>query len=90
MVQAIANDPIPELSPTCFSMELCGFVEFMLRRDPAERATARALLQHPFLQNHRDSHTLVDIVKVAPATRAQVRLGSSPGNSAQCYASLVP
>lgn len=72
MVQAIANDPVPALSPTSFSPELCNFVELMLQRDPADRAPARALLQHPFLLDHRESRKLVGMVEVPPATRAQV------------------
>lgn len=73
MLKAITEDPVPALSPESFSKELCGFVELMLRREPSERPTARALLGHPFLVKHKGCHKLVGMVKVAPATRAEVR-----------------
>lgn len=71
MVQAITEDPIPTLPPESFSVELCDFVELMLRRDPLERPAAAKLLNHPFLREHLDCHNLVGTVKVAPATRAE-------------------
>ncbi|CAM9164125.1 unnamed protein product, partial [Sphacelaria rigidula] len=52
MMQAIANDPVPTLPRQSFTPELCEFVDFMLQREPADRPTACALLQHPFLTKH--------------------------------------
>lgn len=76
LIQAITEDPIPALSPQAFSPELCGFVDLMLRRDPAERPTAPELLKHPFLVENHDQgchvQSLVDMVKVAPATLPEV------------------
>lgn len=72
LIQAITIDPIPALSPQAFSLELCDFVELMLQRDPAGRPTAPKLLEHPFLQLHRGSDDLVDMVQVAPANKAEV------------------
>lgn len=73
MLQAIAEDPMPTLSPNSFSAELCDFVELTLRRDAAERPTAAQLLKHPFLLAHQDCDRLVNMVKVARATPAEVR-----------------
>ncbi|CAM9883050.1 unnamed protein product, partial [Ectocarpus fasciculatus] len=77
LIQAITEDPIPALSPQAFSPELCGFVDLMLRRDPAERPTAPELLKHPFLVENHDQgchiRSLVDMVKVAPATLPEVQ-----------------
>lgn len=74
MIQAITEDPIPALPPHLFSPELCDFVELMLRRDPTERPKAAKLLQHPFLQLHQGCDgDLVDMVRVSPATRPEVR-----------------
>lgn len=72
VLKAITEDPVPALSPESFSKELCGFVELMLRRDPAERPNARTLLGHPFLMMHKGCHKLVGMVKVAPATGVEV------------------
>lgn len=76
LIQAITEDPIPALSPQAFSPELCDFVDLMLRRDPAERPTAPELLKHPFLIENHDQgchiQSLVDMVKVAPATLPEV------------------
>lgn len=88
MIQAIANEPAPTLSPASFTPELCSFVELMLRRDPAKRATARALLDHPFLVNNRNSRRLVGLVEAPAATRAQVgnprvRLEAAPSCAAR-------
>ncbi|CAM9465215.1 unnamed protein product, partial [Ectocarpus sp. 12 AP-2014] len=77
LIQAITEDPIPALSPLAFSPELCDFVDLMLRRDPAERPTAPELLKHPFFVENHDQgchiQSLVDMVKVAPATLPEVQ-----------------
>lgn len=73
MLQAITMDPVPTLSPQSFSAELCDFVNLMLQREPSDRATAASLLEHSFLETHQDTHRLVDMITVAPATSDEVR-----------------
>eukprot|EP00296_Roombia_truncata_P000183 JP435848.1.p1 GENE.JP435848.1~~JP435848.1.p1 ORF type:complete len:357 (+),score=85.93 JP435848.1:132-1202(+) len=50
LMDKIVNQPVPCLSSDEFSPELCDFVSQCLRKDPADRPTAAALLDHPFLQ----------------------------------------
>lgn len=73
MMQAIANDPVPTLPRQSFTPELCEFVDFMLQREPADRPTACALLQHPFLTKHYRCRKVAELVTIPPATHSQVK-----------------
>ena len=72
IVKAITEDAVPALPPQIFSEEFRGFVEHMLRRQASERPSAADLLVHPFLRKHQDCFKLVNMVKVAPASPAEV------------------
>lgn len=49
MARQICEEAPPRLSRDEFPALLCDFVERCLQRDPAQRASASELLQHPFL-----------------------------------------
>ncbi|XP_055339807.1 serine/threonine-protein kinase PAK 6-like [Paramacrobiotus metropolitanus] len=51
------------------SPRLLNFLDIMLVRDPAERATARELLQHPFLKQAGHPYSLVPLLNAAVAQR---------------------
>lgn len=72
MVQAITEDPVPALPRHVFSEELCDFVEQMLRRRASDRPSAADLLNHPFLKQNDGCHKLVGMMRVAPASHAEV------------------
>jgi serine/threonine protein kinase len=52
------NFKIPQISP-----RLQGFLERLLVRDPAQRATAAELLQHPFLRLAGPPSLLVPLIR---------------------------
>jgi len=45
------------------SSRLQGFLDKMLVRDPAQRATAAELLHHPFLRQAAEAHVLVPLMR---------------------------
>lgn len=73
MVEAITQEPAPALPSDSFSSALCSFVEKMLQRNPADRATAQELLRDPFLAQHENCRRLTGVVNVAPTPRSEVR-----------------
>lgn len=50
------------------SPRLQGFLERMLVRDPAQRATAAELLQHPFLRQAQSPSILIPLMRGARHT----------------------
>ncbi|XP_013411475.1 serine/threonine-protein kinase PAK mbt isoform X2 [Lingula anatina] len=63
-MRRIRDMPPPKLkNPHKVSPRLQGFIEKMLMRDPAQRATAFELLQHPFLRQSGPSSCLVPLMR---------------------------
>jgi serine/threonine protein kinase len=49
LVNSITSAPSPTLDRTKFSPEFCDFIDLCLRKDPAQRPSAKELLHHPFV-----------------------------------------
>ena len=59
LVTAICDDPSPSLDRKEYPDDLCDFIDLCLVKNPEKRATASALLQHPFVTNryaNRDAY----------------------------------
>lgn len=59
LVTAICDDPSPSLDRKEYPDDLCEFIDLCLVKNPEKRATASALLQHPFVTNryaNRDAY----------------------------------
>eukprot|EP01086_Lenisia_limosa_P012358 TRINITY_DN40650_c0_g1_i1.p1 TRINITY_DN40650_c0_g1~~TRINITY_DN40650_c0_g1_i1.p1 ORF type:complete len:345 (+),score=58.74 TRINITY_DN40650_c0_g1_i1:68-1102(+) len=54
LLSYIVEHPPPALNPEFYSADLCHFIAQMLKTDPAERACATDLLEHPFLIRHSE------------------------------------
>lgn len=67
-MRRIRDMPPPKLKNTLkVSPRLQGFLERMLVRDPAQRATASELLAHPFLRQAGTPALLVPLMRGAAA-----------------------
>jgi len=63
-MRRIRDMPPPKLkNPQKVSPRLHGFLDKMLVRDPAQRATAAELLHHPFLNGAGDPSLLVPLMR---------------------------
>ena len=51
MVQAIVNEPPPQLDSAAFSAEFCSFIAACLNKDATKRLGAAQLLSHPWINN---------------------------------------
>ncbi|CAM9151007.1 unnamed protein product [Chrysoparadoxa australica] len=71
VVQAIQEGPLPLLTEDNFSPELCDFVASMLRRDPADRPSARKLLRHPFMAKYKGVKRVAGLVPPCSAEECE-------------------
>ena len=62
-MRRIRDMPPPKLKNQKVSPRLTGFLDKMLVRDPAQRATAAELLHHPFLRQAGDPSLLVPLMR---------------------------
>jgi len=84
ILHAVLNEPSPELPRARFSSEICDFVAHCLRKEAAQRPSARVLLQHPFIARARaSSFSLKDFLcseAAAAATTASGGGGAGGGD----------
>ncbi|WWC57774.1 uncharacterized protein I303_100309 [Kwoniella dejecticola CBS 10117] len=61
----------PRLEEDGWSDSFKGFIERCLQKDPKDRATAKELLQHPFITSARSTSTLIPLIQRYQALRAR-------------------
>ncbi|WWD06048.1 hypothetical protein V865_004133 [Kwoniella europaea PYCC6329] len=61
----------PRLEEPQWSDTFKGFIERCLQKDPTDRATAKELLQHPFITSARSTSHLVPLIERYQALRAR-------------------
>lgn len=54
LLEYIVNEPPPTLPRSCFTEEFLDFLDTCLKKEPSERGDLKSLLQHKFIQKHKN------------------------------------
>ncbi|GAB5371410.1 hypothetical protein AAMO2058_001577500 [Amorphochlora amoebiformis] len=74
LVNALENEAAPSLwEYKKFSKDFCDFIDKCMIKDPKERWTARALLDHPFIRNSSTKAELADFLSTHDSKEHRAR-----------------